>query len=285
MSGTKSDRSVSPAAMSEDGRRELLARQHRALYGNESPAFFTPGSLGDEHARTDGVPGPSNGTPSSTSGVRGASPRGGVIPVSSVSASVSASTSVAGTLQSPNRANSTSSPNPGAYGTDQPTATSTSSPVAGPGVAPGPGTGNGGSDSPSSARQPASSASSMQPGSVGPIGSRPIPQTASGQAANPALNKRSTTPLPSPLGYGFSSSSSNNNESTTEQRSTSSASNPVVAGSTVNGNGATKDTTSSAVGGVGGVVGGVGVGLGGWGNGSGVWGSKNGLGVQASVWG
>jgi hypothetical protein len=32
-------------------RRELLARQHRALYGNESPAFFPPGAFSDDNPR------------------------------------------------------------------------------------------------------------------------------------------------------------------------------------------------------------------------------------------
>jgi len=88
---------------------------------------------------------------------------------------------------------------------------------------------------------------------VAPIGTRP----AANQAPNQSLQKRSTTPLPSPLSYAFSANDQSSNE-----RSTSASSNPS---SSV----AEKGT----------------VGLG-WGSNSGVWGtSKGSLGVQASVWG
>ncbi|KAL4870380.1 hypothetical protein BDV12DRAFT_61206 [Aspergillus spectabilis] len=239
MSAGKSDRSLSPAAMSEESRRELLARQHRALYGNESPAFFPPTGLTDDGSR-----------PESQAGVRGASPRS-IDPFSqsSIQGGPDAGPSA---LQSPSRANSTSSPssgiNPvfGKYdGAEQPV-TSTSSP---------------GADSPSS-RQAHSKANAGPIGSVGPIGSRPTQQTGTAQAPNPALNKRSTTPLPSPLGFGFTPEGAND-------RSVSSASNPIA---TTAGPASAKDTSGG------------GVGLG-WSNSSGVWGSKTGLGVQASVWG
>ncbi|KAL2864749.1 uncharacterized protein BJX67DRAFT_373588 [Aspergillus lucknowensis] len=244
MSAGKSDRSLSPAAMSEDSRRELLARQHRALYGNESPAFFPPGNFADDGSR-----------PASQAGVRGASPRS-VDPFSQTSIQGTAdalahSNAGPSTLQSPSRANSTSSPssgiNPvfGKYdGADQPV-TSTSSP---------------GADSPSSRQPHPKSAGTIT--SVGPIGSRPAQQTGPAQVPNPALNKRSTTPIPSPLGFGFTPG-----DSATE-RSMSSASNPAT---TAAGPSGPKDASG-------------GVGLG-WGNSSGVWGSKTGLGVQASVWG
>jgi len=44
VSGVKSDRSMSPATMSEDDRRELIARQHRALYGDNSSLYNADGS-------------------------------------------------------------------------------------------------------------------------------------------------------------------------------------------------------------------------------------------------
>ncbi|PYI25460.1 hypothetical protein BP00DRAFT_100441 [Aspergillus indologenus CBS 114.80] len=258
MSGTKSDRSLSPAAMSEESRRELLARQHRALYGNDSPAFFPPGTLTDENPRSDSQAG---GTPTSATGVRGPSPRGAdpfglaQTPVQgSVDGVSQAAAAAAASLQSPSRANSASSPssgiNPvfGKYETADQPGTSTSSP--------------GGADSPSS-RQASTKSATGPIGSVGPIGSRPLQPTGAGQASNPALNKRSTTPLPSPLGFGFTSG-----DATTGERA-SSVSNASAAAAATAG---VKDTTGG------------GVSLG-WGNGSGVWGSKNGLGVQASVWG
>jgi hypothetical protein len=243
MSANKSDRSASPAAVSEESRRELLARQHRALYGNESPAFFPPGPLSDE-ARPESQPA---GSPSS--GVRGASPRG--VDPFGLTQSGSAADSASG-LQSPSRANSTSSPssaiNAGFH--EQPV-TSTSSP---------------GADSPSS-RQPPSKpgAGPIGSGSVGPIGSRPVGGQPAVPTPNPALNnaKRSTTPLPSPLGFGFTPGEA----AAAGERSISAASNPAV---------------TAAANGPGPKDGGVGLG---WSNGSGVWGSKSGLGVQASVWG
>ncbi|KAJ8224826.1 hypothetical protein LV159_002025 [Aspergillus fumigatus] len=257
MSGNKSDRSLSPAAASEESRRELLARQHRALYGNESPAFFPPNNFGDDNSRPASQAG---GTPPSAAGVRGASPRG-IDPFGLSQTPVQGNTDTAGgaSLQSPSRANSTSSPSSGMNpifgkleGSDQPP-TSTSSP--------------GRADSPSS-RQAAVKPNAGAIGSVGPIGSRPVQQSGPSQISNPALNKRSTTPLPSPLGFGFTSSdgvaSGANND-----RAASSSSNPVA--STPATNAGAKESSG-------------GVGLG-WGNGSGVWGSKGGLGVQASVWG
>ncbi|KAJ5303962.1 uncharacterized protein N7443_003622 [Penicillium atrosanguineum] len=243
MSANKSDRSTSPAAVSEESRRELLARQHRTLYGNESPAFFPPGPLSDEAARSESQPA---GTPSS--GVRGASPRG--VDPFGLTQSGSAADSASG-FQSPSRANSTSSPSSAINaGFPEQPVTSTSSP---------------GADSPSS-RQPSSKPNTGPIGSsVGPIGSRPIGGQPAVPSPNPALNnaKRSTTPLPSPLGFGFTPGEA----AAAGERSTSAASNPAATAS-ANGPGP-KD-------------GGVGLG---WSNGSGVWGSKSGLGVQASVWG
>jgi hypothetical protein len=263
MSGNKSDRSLSPTAMNEEGRRELIARQHRALYGNESPAFFPPGNFGDDnHARTENA---SSGTPTSaTGGVRGPSPRS-VDPFglgqsqgqgNGDNMAVTAGTGSSGPgRQSPSRANNTSpssavNPSYCIYDTsgEQPV-TSTSSP--------------GGATSPTSRQM--SSKTTGPIGSVGPIGSRPSQQPPATQVTNPVLNKRSTTPL-SQLGFGFAP-----NETATSagnERSTSSASNP----------------TSSAHPSSAGAKESSGVGLG-WGNGGGVWGAKNSLGVQASVWG
>ncbi|RHZ49246.1 uncharacterized protein CDV56_100228 [Aspergillus thermomutatus] len=264
MSGTKSDRSLSPAAMSEESRRDLLARQHRALYGNESPAFFPPNNFGDDNSRPESQAG---GTPSSATGIRGASPRGidqypfglSQTPVQGNTDGVAQVAAGAASLQSPSRATSTSSPSSGMNpvfgkfdGSDQPP-TSTSSP--------------GRADSPSSRQAPVKPNAGAI-GSVGPIGSRPVQQSGPSQISNPALNKRSTTPLPSPLGFGFTSSDGVASGASND-RAASSASNPVASTSATSAG--AKETSGS-------------VGLG-WGNGSGVWGSKGGLGVQASVWG
>lgn len=253
MSATKSDRSLSPAAVNEESRRDLLARQHRALYGNESPVFFPSGSF-DENPRADGQ---AAGTPSSA-GVRGPSPRG-VDPfgLAQAPAHVNPDGLAQGSLQSPPRANSTSSPssgiNPiyGKYeGSDAPV-TSSSSP---------------GADSPTSNQAPTKPTAGPV-GFVGPIGSRPAPQPGSVPVTNPALNKRSTTPIPSPLGFGFTPNEAAMTGAGNE-RSTSAASNPSASASA--GMPGPRDSSGAGLG---------------WGNGGGVWGSKTGLGVQASVWG
>jgi len=239
MSANKSDRSLSPAAVSEDSRRDLLARQHRALYGNESPAFFPPGPLPDDNSRPESQ---TAGTPSSAA--RGASPRG--VDPFGLNQVLAAADGAPG-LQSSSRANSTSSPSSAINASfpEQPVP-STSSPS---------------STDLSSSRQ-----ASAKP-SAGPIGSRPVGPQTGASTSNPALNKRSTTPMSSSLGYGFTpgEAAANANE-----RTTSAAPNPAVTAA-ANAPGP-KDSTAG------------GVGLG-WSNGSGVWGSKSGLGVQASVWG
>lgn len=243
MSASKSDRSTSPAAVSEDSRRELLARQHRALYGNESPAFFPPGAFSDDNSRTDSQTGA--GTPSSA--VRGSSPRA-VDPFGLTQTGAPATDATTG-LQSPSRANSTSSPSPAINSFTEQPVTSASSP---------------GADSPSARQVPSKPAGSI--GSVGPIGSRPAPGQTSTPPTNPALNKRSITPLPSPLGLGFTADST---AGAITDRTTSAGSTPAV-------------TSSAGAPGAKDPAGGVGLG---WSNGSGVWSSKSGLGVQASVWG
>src|SRR2546423_12563077 len=76
MSSNKSDRSMSPSTLSEEGRRGLIARQHRALYGNEGAAggVAPPGGYSEDgKAPRDS----SSGVPtSSAGGIRGESPRG-----------------------------------------------------------------------------------------------------------------------------------------------------------------------------------------------------------------
>lgn len=252
MSANKSDRSVSPAAVNEESRRDLLARQHRALYGSDSPAFFAPGTFADENPRPDGQ----SATPSS-SGFRGPSPRS-VDPfgLTQVPGQANPDGFPQSALQSPTRANSASSPssgiNPvfGKYDGSEPPVTSSSSP---------------GADSPSSNQAPPKSATGPI-GFVGPIGSRPSQQAGSVPVPNPALNKRSTTPLPSPLGYGFTPNEAvlpgHGNERSASASSASASASAGLPGP--------KDPSAPGFA---------------WGNGSGVWGSKNGLGVQASVWG
>lgn len=242
MGGGKVDRTMSPGSgMTEDERRELIARQRSALY--REGAAHPDGGAFDEN----GTPRP--GTQSSGSqpagGIRGHSPLAfgpgepGPAPAEPPSA-----THAPGQPRS--RANSTSSPssNPpssfslfeAAAAAQQSSRTSTSSPGGSP---PRPGKGPTGSG-------------------VAPIGTRP-----SGQAAHAALSKqRATTPLPSPLSYGFAAPRGEaSQKGEKDGRAASAASNP------------TSQSQPQPD-----------VGLG-WGSKSGgVWG-KNSLGVQASVWG
>jgi hypothetical protein len=225
--------------MSEEERRELIARQRNALYGEGS--FPENGGFDDNGTPRPGTQG--SGTQSAT-GVRGHSPlafdhfNAQASQGENVQQSSEQSTSAP---QQRSRANSTSSPSsnpPNNFSlfesaAQQSSRTSTSSPGGSP------------------PRQGKTQASS----GVAPIGTRP----SGAQAQNPSLNKRSTTPLPSPLSYGFAA-----NEDSSEQkdkRATSAASNP-------NNNSQSQQDVAL-----------------GWGSKSGVWGSKNSLGVQASVWG
>ena len=258
----KSERAISPSAMNEEERRELIARQHRALYGNEAPAYY--GS--DNESQTPRPIGQSSGGPTTGSATgRGPSPlafdafgmhqnqmQGGSSEgAGQYSGNEQGQHLNATTGPSPkptqqrSRANSTSSPSSNNQSfslfesaAQQSSRTSTSSPGGSP------------------PRQAKTSNGAVGTG-VAPIGTRP----AQSQAANPALNKGSTTPLPSPLSYGFAPNENANANATSNanERSTSAASNPQSGA---------KDTGMSMA----------------WGSSSGVWG-KNPLGVQASVWG
>ena len=236
--------------MNEEDRRELIARQHRALYGNESSPYAEGGNFGDE-SQTPRPPNQLSGN--ATAGARGPSPRTydpyamGQNTAQGVIAEAGGQLNTnepAPTGPSPkpqngqSRADSTASPssNPPSQNfsmfentAQQSSRTSTSSP--------------GGS--------PPRQAKTSNPG-VAPIGTRP--------SQNQNLAKGSSTP--SPLGYGFTSAdnqslgvTSNGNE-----RSTSSASNPP------GGNSKDSGITGASA----------------WGTGSGVWGNKS---LQASVWG
>ena len=253
----KSERSISPNTMNEEDRRELIARQHRALYGNDSSVFYERGSFSDSqtprpNTQATSVSGPAVGG-------RGPSPR--AFNSFGISSDQGQNTSIDNPgpysnnepnvvkgpspkpQQSRSRANSTSSPasnnqsfNLFENAAQQSSRTSTSSPGGSP------------------PRQPKNQNAPIGSG-VAPIGTRPTQN----QAINPNLSKRSTTPLPSPLSYGFAPNESVTTTSAANERSTSAASNPTA--------GAKENNINMN-----------------WGSSSGVWG-KNPLGVQASVWG
>jgi hypothetical protein len=230
--GSKNERALSPGNMSEDDRRELIARQRSALYG-EGPFGEAGGYVDETGTPRPGIPGPHTGQ----AGLRRHSPlayeygrtpptEGG--PQSAVEGGPGAQS--AGQTQR-SRANSPSSPQSNTAGVK--------------GVFDGPGAQQ---SSRTSTSSPSEGAGNGKPGPA-PIGTRPGPATnAAGQAANPALNKRETTPLASPLSRGPGNESSTPTSGAPSQ------------------NAGSGDM---------------------WGSRSGVWGNSNksGLGVQASVWG
>ncbi|KAK0934595.1 hypothetical protein LTR29_013796, partial [Friedmanniomyces endolithicus] len=196
-SGVKTtDRAMSPTAMNEEGRRDLIARQHRALYGDHSDIYTGEGSSRpqSQDARVSG-------------------PNRGPSPLAFESYGAQAQTGAEGAVQMPprDRAESTASPAANAPSAQQPygllneaqNASRTSN------------------SSPGAASPPLSQSQKGTAAGVVPIGTRPA-QTASG-APSGGLNKRSTTPLtPSSLSYGFSSVDAK------DERSTSAASNPAA---------------------------------------------------------
>ncbi|KKY25615.1 hypothetical protein UCRPC4_g01686 [Phaeomoniella chlamydospora] len=232
----KSDRSMSPSTLSEEGRRELIARQHRALYGNEAPTFYQPGAFseGDSAAHE------SSAGATSANAQRGSSPRVmdpfGVGPNSASTDAGAATTGGSSATQERTSSTSpTSAANNGAFGSFESAAPQNTS------------TSPTGGQSPT--RQAQKAATAPIGTGMAPIGSRPQQQ-----APNPVLNKRSTTPLASPMTFGFGAADQNN----ATERSGSAASNPSA--------NADKQNVGMA-----------------WGSGSGVWG-KNSLGAT-SVWG
>ncbi|XXH02640.1 hypothetical protein Hte_009021 [Hypoxylon texense] len=230
----KHDRALSPGSIPEDERQNLATRQRSLLYGE--------GNYPEESgANRSGVSGLSAGV----SGHRGPSPLAYDYGRPNAANLPEGQSQVTDT-QGLSRANSNASPqsnpptNMGLFDStigQQATRTSNSSPTGG-----------------SPPRAGGVSKTNQTGSTVAPIGTRP---SATSQAQNPALNKRSTTPLPSPLSHGFSAAG-NGDETAQGTAASGAPSNPPSAAAD---------------------------GYNGWGNRSGVWGSKSNLGVQASVWG
>lgn len=244
MSGAKSDRSASPGGMTEEDRRELIARQHRALYGNEASLYGAGAStrpVSQDARVAAGVMRPGGNSPLNYEQYPAGTPAG-VAEQMQAQSKASKDASVAGQQQR-SRANSTASPssNPNAFSlfdtAQQSSHTSTSSPGGSP------------------PRQGASKSSTTA--GVGAIGMRPTQNQT--QAANTGLTKRSTTPLPSPLSYGYPTTEKNQNNN-----------NNSISVSNSNPPSAVPEKGTGF----------------GWPGNNGVWGAaKNPLSVQASVWG
>ncbi|KAJ1336017.1 hypothetical protein MN608_02765 [Microdochium nivale] len=219
----KTERAHSPGNMSEDDRRDLIARQRSALYGE--------GAFVDEHG-TSRPAGP--GLSSGPSSHRGPSPLAYDYTQGNASASADSGS------HRHTRAASNASPQSTTLGAfdgasgQQASRTTNSSPTGG---------------SPPHHGGPPGKANQSS-NTVAPIGTRP---SGGSQASNPALGKRSTTPLPSPLSQGYSAGDVESKDG-------------AKVGAPKSQSGAGAD------------------GYNGWGNRSG-WGNKSNLGVQASVWG
>jgi hypothetical protein len=189
-------------AMSEEDRRELIARQHRALYGDNSALY-------------------SSNNPTSSQDVRVSSAGRGPSPLAfDPFAMQGSNVSNEGSVQMPSRgdkdatggaqearANSNSSPSSNQTpsftlfdSTQQASRTSNSSP--------------GGS--------PPRQGSKSNGSGVAPIGTRPAANQA--QSVGGSQNKRAITPLPSPLGYNSYNASENNNSHATTSSSMSQSS-------------------------------------------------------------
>lgn len=212
VSAPKPDRTLSPGGMSEDARRELIARQRSALYG-EGPFGDSGGYIDETGTPRSGIPG-HHGGPSS---LRGPSPLavdyGRSLPGHSDAGPQPSNADAAmGTNQQHlSRTSSNASPQsnpPGARGPLEGTAahqanrTSNSSP---------------GGGSPQNGKPTGKT--------VAPIGTRPSVSSTQGPT-NPALSRQSTTPLPSPLNHGYSAPGNNegNNQNTSGGQSNNVAS-------------------------------------------------------------
>lgn len=189
----KSERSMSPgaSAMSEEDRRELIARQHRALYGDGSN-LYTPDGVPSRPLSQDAR------VLAATSSGHGSSPLAfdSFSPPATASLDATATGPASGATQqrSPDGTNTSKSPNPNAFTMFEKQQ----------------------SGHASSNTQNEDSGSHSAPGvssanNVAPIGTRP-PQTSN-------ASKRTTPPTPVPHNFGFGSD--NNAE-----RAASAASNP-----------------------------------------------------------
>ena len=187
MASNKSDRSMSPSTLSEEGRRDLIARQHRALYGADGTPLTAPG-FGDENSPRD----PPGKGPIGV-GHRGPSPRA-MDPFGPPGANAPIDAGQGPDAARGEKATSPSGqPSAGFGGFEGPAASGKtgSSPT--------------GDEGPHS-RQLSKSTTAPLAGGMGPIGSRPNP-------GNQPMSKRTTSPLPSTAPYGFGASEQNNERS------------------------------------------------------------------------
>ncbi|KAF2686388.1 hypothetical protein K458DRAFT_416685 [Lentithecium fluviatile CBS 122367] len=193
VSGSKSDRSMSPNAMSEDERRELIARQHRALYGDSASLYNSNNPTSSQDVRVSGAGRGQSPLAFDPFGMQGSNASG----ESSVQMPPRGDKDATSGAQEARANNSSPSsnqaPNFGLFdNAQQASRTSNSSP--------------GGS--------PPRQGSKSNGSGVAPIGTRPTANQ--GQPAGAPLGKRATTPLPSPLSYNsYNANEQNNSNATT----------------------------------------------------------------------
>lgn len=229
------DRVMSPGAMSEEDRRDLIARQHRALYSAHSEGAHSEDGHNSNHhddgtARNLSVNSNGASAPASNaSGTRGPSPMSAFDPFglqqNGQNSNIDAiPVHTPATEQAPNGAQSAGAVSPNHIRTNSGSPSMTTSfslpdrskagvqAFSGRTTASSPG-----------ASPPRSQRGSVAPGSssVAPIGTRPTSQAQNAAVQNA---KRSTTPLASPLSYGFGASESDPFNNLPKERSTSSAS-------------------------------------------------------------
>jgi hypothetical protein len=233
------DRVMSPGAMSEEDRRDLIARQHRALYSAHSEgAQSEDGNANmhhDESARSNSLsvnPNGASAPASNAGGTRGPSPMSAFDPFGlqqnggqntnidptavhtpATEQPLSGGSHTAGAVSPKHARANSGSPsmstsfslsdktNAGVQGFSNRTTASS------PGTSP-----------------PRSQRGYIAPGSssVAPIGTRPTSQSQNSAAQNAA--KRASTPLATPLGYSFGASETDPFNSLPKERSASAAS-------------------------------------------------------------
>jgi hypothetical protein len=184
---------MSPNTMNEDERRELIARQHRALYGENSSLY--------------------NNNPTSNQDVRvqSSNPGRGASPLAFDPFGMQAPNSE-GSVQMPPRADKD-----GAGGAQEARANSNSSPSSNQNPAfslfDAQQSSRTSNSSPGGTSPPIPGANKSNGSGVAPIGTRPAQGLQ--QPAGAPLGKRATSPLPSPLGYNSYNASEQHNAATT----------------------------------------------------------------------
>ena len=236
--------------MNDDDRRDLIARQHRALYGNDAPYY-------DQESNTPKASQPPSG-PSSSMGGRGASPREyGSFSLGQGKPQSTDESNQLGSGEQNQHAQKRPSPNPLGGNSHE---ASTASPASNPNsqnysIFENPAQQSSRTSTSSPGGSPPRQGKTVGQG-VAPIGTRPA------QASNPAFaNKRTGTPSQSPFSHGYPGTNDNLNiRGGVNDRAPSSASNPT--------SGAPKEQSTSA-----------------WGTGSGVWGNNGNNKSVGAVWG